>query len=121
MRTTGEGGADAPGGVVALAFFILTAAFFITLPWDILVWLTGNENSWRHTGFMVPLASLAGIIVLALLNAAWNGVAALGAKAVKTVTEGRTKKPRAVKRKPPECPQERYKWANRLPPYDRDE
>ncbi|MGY6634839.1 MAG: hypothetical protein ACXIU8_14020 [Alkalilacustris sp.] len=118
MRTTGEAFAETVGGFIALVLILLTATLFITLPWDLLVWLTGNEDSWRHTGFMAPLAAFVGIVVIRLLCAAVDGFFALVGAGTKALSRSWAAKPRAVKEAPPACPQERYKWSNRLPPYD---
>lgn len=106
--------------IIGLTVAVVPLVLVVTVAWDGLAWLTNNQDSWRNTGFRAAGFSLAALLIalLVLLPAGFFfGWASSrldeSAKAAEHKASGDPKTGR-----PPANTPERYKWANRLPPYD---
>lgn len=51
-----------------ILFWIAFVAFVTTGPWDVLAWLTNNQDKWRNTRFYVPVRAGITFFVLFLLK-----------------------------------------------------
>ncbi len=101
-------------GYYYLIQMILFVVFIIILPWDLLAWLTGNQDTWKNTGFRGPIILFSIMVVMAIFAGIINAIAH-GVGSVKQKLQGKTDGAGM----PPSDPSERHKWANRLPPYDK--
>lgn len=106
--------------MAVLALILLTCVLVITLPWDLLVWLTGNEDNWRHTGFRAPLIAVAGIILIQIMLVVVEGFFNVMDRASEFVLRGGRQNAKPKSEATLAEREDRYKWANRLPPHDKD-
>jgi hypothetical protein len=100
--------------VLALLLPLLVVIFLLTFPLDLIVWLTGNEDSWPHTGFAAPI--LAALSIAFARAFVWVGDVALGF-ACRKFPWLDTK--HEVRFTPREGTRAYYAWANRLSPHDK--
>ena len=97
--------------VFAIITVVLVVVLCVTLAWDALAWLTGNEDSWRNTRFRGAIYTFAALLLIQIPMAIINSAHGWSFKRYSLSRSGKS-------HLPPKDPAERNKWANRLPPYD---
>ena len=116
----------------ACLFYLCALVLVITIPWDTLAWLTNNQGNWKNTHFLAGIICIIILIVLTIISFLTEIVynirqALIGALEMEKVraSEGNPSKFRGIKKDKKKqmvgmTSEQKYLWANRLPPYDND-